>query len=130
MVSGQEEGKLRLSEVRVWPTPQPPLLPLSGLLGCLELDPTAHRCHRQTLKARKAISTQPSTAHMCCLPHVTHLFAFYLYLVCQGLFDSQVLESPPWMKGLMGRQWKGVRGMLSDCLRSRRVGSRPWRTQR
>lgn len=30
----------------------------------------------------------------------------------------------------MGRLWKGVGGMLSDCLQSRRVGPRPWRRQR
>lgn len=81
-----------LSEIEVWPTPQPPLLPLRGLPGHLELDPAARRCHRQTLKAE---STSPPSltahAHAPCLPHVTHLFAFSLYLMCQGLFDSHIL---------------------------------------
>lgn len=82
MVTGQERGKLKLGDVGLWPPPQPPLLPLSGLLACLELDTVARKCHRQTLKARNT----PSPPH--CLQHVTHLFAFYLYLGYQRLFDS------------------------------------------
>lgn len=62
---------------------------MQGLPGCLELDPVACKCHRQTLKARSTPPPPPPPTH--CLHHVTHLLAFYLYLVYQRLFDSQGL---------------------------------------
>lgn len=114
MVTGQERGKLKLGDVGVWPPPQPPLWPLSGLIACSELDTVAHKCHRQTLKARNT----PSPPHY--RQSVTHLFAFYLYLGYQRLFDSQpnswspevqAAESslPLGMKQLLGRQWRRVK---------------------